>query len=505
MLLSIDVGTTHCKAALFSEQGELLRISKMKTTSYIKDGWTYYNPEQLWTGIAGLIRDIVVPAAEEAAVSVAAIGIASMAETGVLVDPVTGEARSPFIPWFSRCSLSQADQIAAEGNVLERFRATGLHAGFKFGMAKLLWLRQQGPSALDGAVWLSASDYIAYKLSGAMATDYTLAARTFAFRIDKKEWDSDWIRHFGFHPSLFPEAVPSGTIIGSVHSEAGSLLGLRAGIPVVIAGHDHVAASLAVGVVKPGQVMDSMGTAETLVGVLAERRLTEEDFGSGLSFGCHPVAGHSFWMGGLSASGGSVEWFRSVLSEPELSYERILRLLSEHAEANEAGSPTGILYFPYLSGSGAPEPDARARAAFIGMTAEHGLTDLLTAVLEGTAYEMEWIRRTGEHATNAAIKELILTGGGTHNPAWLQIKANASGCLLRNAELPEAALLGAALLAGVGAGVYENAEQAAGTVAASRRGRIVYPQGAAHDKYKVLFEEGYVPLQQPLRNYYRML
>ncbi|QHT61121.1 carbohydrate kinase [Paenibacillus lycopersici] len=504
-LVSIDVGTTHCKAALLSEQGEILRLSKMKTISYADNGWVYYNPEQLWTGIAGLIREVVTTAAGESEVSVGAIGITSMAETGVLIDPATGEAKSPFIPWFSKCSVPQAEDMAAEGNARERFMATGLHASFKYGLAKLLWLRQHRSEALHDAVWLSASDFIAYKLTGALATDYTLAARTFAFRTDKKAWDLEWIRHFGFLPSLFPEAAPSGAVIGRVRAESAVQAGLRKDIPVVIAGHDHIAASLALGVIRPGQVMDSMGTAETLVGVMDDRELTEEDFHSGLAFGCHPAAGRRFWMGGLSASGGSVEWFRSVWSDPPMSYEQLLQLLTERSDHHHAGTPTGILYFPYLSGSGAPEPDARARAAFIGLNAEHGLPDMLTALLEGTAYEMEWIRRAGEKATNASIQELILTGGGTHNPVWLQTKANVSGCLLRNPELPEAALTGAAMLAGVGAGVYADIEQAAASVSASHGHQVVLPQERSHAQYKVLFEEGYLPLQQPLRHYYRRL
>lgn len=509
-LLGLDIGTTHCKAALFSERGDLLKLAKTKTEAYTDKGWAYFDPERLWFSVVRLIREITEPGGDRTDTTghpadmraIAAIGIASMAETGLLVDPVSGRARSPFLPWYSRCAVTQAERIAAESDLAERFAAHGLHPSFKHGLAKLLWLQENDPGALSGSMWLSASDYVAYRLTGRMATDYTLAARTYAFRLDRRDWDRDWVRHFGLEPSLFPEAVPSGAAVGSIHRDAATALGLPAGLPVTIAGHDHVAATLAVGVVNPGQVMDSMGTAETLVGVLPERALTAQDRMSGLAFGIHPAKGRYFWMGGLSASGGAVEWFRSVLSEPALDYERILERL---AGFDPAAGPTGILFFPYLTGSGAPRPDGRARAAFVGLTADHGQGDLLRAVLEGTAYELEWIRRTGEQATGAAIRDLIVTGGGTHNPAWLQIKASVSGCPLRQPERPEAALLGAVLLAGVACGLYADVDQAAAAAASAGEVRSVQPQPQAHSRYRQLFEEGYVPLQEPLRALYRVL
>ncbi|WP_276357167.1 FGGY-family carbohydrate kinase [Cohnella caldifontis] len=494
LLLGLDIGTTHCKAALFAEDGRLLRSAKANTRKYAESGLEYYDPERLWEDLAALIREAVPP---EAARRVAAVGVTSMAETGLLVDAEDGRARTPLIPWYSPCAKPQAELVEADSDPLERFAATGLRSSFKYGLAKLLWLKEKEPSALERAVWLSAADYAAFRLTGALATDYTLAARTYAFRIDRKEWDREWIGHFGLRPSLFPEAVPSGTAVGRVTKEAEAAAGLPAGVPVAIAGHDHVAASVAAGVVRPGTVMDSIGTAETLVGVLPERGLTERDFASGLSFGLHPAEGRMFWMGGLSASGGSVEWFRSALSDASPGYEKISDLLS----GLPLEEPSGIVYFPYLSGSGAPLPDPDAKAAFLGLTARLGQADLLKAVLEGTAYEMESIRRAAERIAGMAIEQSVATGGGVRNRHWLQIKANVSGRRIRVADHPETALLGAAMLAGIGAGVYGNLEQAM-TAAADRRSEdVVEPHAAAFEKYRRLYEEVYVPMQQPLRRY----
>ena len=400
------------------------------------------------------------------------------------------------MPWFDRITAPESDQIAAESNALERFSKSGLHNSFKLGLAKILWIKQQNPDALKHAVWLSAAGYIAYRLTGKMAVDYTLAARTYAFGIDNKSWDTDWIRHFGLNPSIFPEAVQSGAIIGHVLAENQGI-GLAEGIPVAISGHDHVCAALAVGAVAPGVVYDSMGTAETLVGTMPEQKLGKREFDAGISFGCHVAKDRYFWMGGNSSSGGSIEWLRQQLSEPALSYEELANLLSKAKRG-----PTGILYYPYLTGSGAPQPDPKVKAALIGFTKEHGRGEIIQSVLEGTAYQLESIRREAEQIVGQRINKLIVVGGGTQNPYWLQIKADVSNCVLELPPLAQATMLGAAMAAAIDCGVYASAEEAAKAVQTDEQ-RVVEPDANQHAAYRSLYENGFVSLQQPLRQFYR--
>src|SRR5690606_29593878 len=135
---------------------------------------------------------------------------------------------------------------------------------------------------------------------------------------------------------------------------------------------------------------------------------TQEEFSSGLSFGVLIVPGMNFWMGGQSASGGSVEWLRGLLGDPELTYDDVLALCAQAKEG-----PTGILYFPYLTGSGAPLPDSRAKAAFVGLAKTHGRAELLKAALEGTAYQLEMVKRSAERLGGSPIERLLVVGGGT--------------------------------------------------------------------------------------------
>ncbi|MGB8982029.1 MAG: FGGY-family carbohydrate kinase, partial [Anaerolineales bacterium] len=327
-------------------------------------------------------------------------------------------------------------------------------------------------------------------------TDPSLAGYTFAFRVDKRVWDADWLREWHLDPDLFPPANPSGTPLGQVCSEVAASLGLNPHIPVAVCGHDHATAAFSMNVTSPGRVFDSMGTAETLIGALPERPLTEDDFRSGLIYGCHVARGRGYWLGSLSASGGSVEWLRTQLSHKPLSYNEIDSLL-----ASARPEPTGILYFPYLLGSGPPHTDPLIRGAFVGLESSHGRADLLKAVLEGTAYEVEFIRQTGEHITGQPIPALVTAGGGTRNRAWLQIKADVSGCRIEASAEPEATLLGAALVAGIGSGIYASEAEAFASLCCNPV-EVVLPDRERHAIYRRLYEQGYLRLQEALKQHF---
>jgi sugar (pentulose or hexulose) kinase len=496
MLLGIDIGTTNSKAGLFGKDGKPIAIASRPTATHQNErGEFYYEPEEMWKLLASAVREVIRGVDPK---EIEAVGITSMAESGLLVDMDTGKPLSPFMPWFDTCSKPQSDFIKSQCDTFERFQASGLHLSFKLGLCKLLWIREHYPEAFTPkARWLSASGYIAYRLSGAMGFDYSLAARTYAFRVDTKTWDEPWLRQFGIDPAIYPQALPSGTTLGGVTPAAAAATGLAEGMPVAIAGHDHVVAALAVGAITKGVIYDSMGTAETLVGTMEEKALDRKEYESGLSFGCHVAEGRYFWMGGNSSSGGSVEWLRSQLSEEQMSYERLLGLL----DRTKPG-PTGILYFPYLTGSGAPAPDTKAKAAFIGLTKEHGQGDIIKAVLEGTAYQLESIRRSAEEIAGSPIERLQVVGGGTRNKHWLQVKADVSDFTLELPPIPEATLLGAAMAAGIGAGSYASAEEAAKAIDKSGAG-LVAGSPERHEAYKKLYETGYSALQGPLRSYYK--
>jgi xylulokinase len=498
-LLAVDAGTTYCKAGLFSADGTALSIASRPTVPRplpplapgAASGSTCYDPEELWAAVAGAVTEVTGdPSRLGARGPVAAVGISSMAETGLLLERATGRPRTPFLPWFDVAAAGQAARIALRDGA-ERFRLTGLRPSHKSGLAKLLWLRDELGVDLAGCTWLSVADYLAYRLTGQAATDYTLAARTLAFRLDRRAWDEEWLQSWGLNPGLFPPALPSGTAAGGV--ETGTA-GLAPGTPVVIAGHDHVCAALAAGVTRPGPVLDSMGTAEVLLGTLdapsaegGDLALEQARFDSGLLYGLHVVPGRRFWLGSLSLSGGAVEWLRGLLDSDRLTYGELEAIV---ASANL--QPTGILFFPAVAGHG-PRTGQNG-AAFVGLRTAHTRADLARAVLEGTAFEIERLRRTAEAANRSAVDRLVAVGGGTRLASWLQIKADVSGVPIEVLPQREAALLGAALLAGRAAGLIHDAAEPWG----SGHGERFLPDISRHAQYRELFANEYLPLAERL-------
>jgi sugar (pentulose or hexulose) kinase len=501
-LLGIDIGTTHCKAGLFRADGTAVSIAKQATQARRSPaGYAYYDPEALWQSVVANISEVTnsVPAGQ-----IGAIGVTSMAETGLLLDLATEQPRTPLIPWFDTGATAQAERLEATGDPLVAFRRSGIQPNFKCGLAKILWLREALGADLKGARWLGMADYIVYRLTGAWVTDYSLAGRTYAFDIASKQWDDAWLASFDVSADIFPEALPATETAGRLIPAVAAELGLAAGTPVSVAGHDHVCAAFVGAALQPGQVFDSMGTAEVLTGALPERPLNRRDFRSGLSYGCHVAPGYHYWMGGLSASGGSLSWLRSVLGDPPLTNDELMALSKEQGDG-----PGEILYFPYLAGSGSPHTDMAVRGAFVGLSSDHGRGDLLQAVLEGTAYEMEMIRRMAEYVTGLGIDSIMAAGGGAvyggaANRHWLQIKADVSNCTFRVPAWPEVTLLGAALLGGIGAGVYSGAGEALAGLARGAE-EVIDPDCARHERYRDLFEYGYEAFQGALRHHYHSL
>src|SRR5215207_2039450 len=239
-LLAIDVGTTHCKAALFSQAGKLLHVASRPMVVERADSSDYasYEPERLWRILCEAIGEVTARADQP---RLAAIGIASMAETGMLLDRRRGVQRSPFLPWFDTAAAPFAELIEQQALAAERFGIFGIHPSFKCSLAKILWWRKHAAQTLTGMVWLSVADYIAYRLTGTLATDYSLAGRTYAFALRRRAWAKTWLEQLGLSGELFPAARPAGTASG-VSSSGFEQIGLAAGIPVVIAGHDYFSA-----------------------------------------------------------------------------------------------------------------------------------------------------------------------------------------------------------------------------------------------------------------------
>lgn len=491
MILSIDMGTTHIKGGVFNSVGVLLRTAKLPTRLHHESsGYSYYDPEEIWDGAIGIISEILQGVNPR---SISAIGISSMAETGVLVDKLTGEIDSQMLPWQDARATPQVAELIKDRDPLAQFSRSGIRPNFKCSLAKLLWLRDTSPQSLEGRAWLSTADYVAFRLTGIMATDYSLAGRTYAFKIDDLTWDDKWLSKLGLPADVFPPANPSTQPVGEIRHQVALQLGVNPRITVHICGHDHVCAAFAAAGTNPGLMLDSLGTAEALIGSYNKKTLGRREFDSGLVFGRHVVGGGYYWMGGMSASGGSLDWLRGILGDPQLTYDELQQLLEEMPI-----DPTSLLYFPYLAGSGSPHTDIHTRAALIGLDKSHGRSEILKAILEGTAFEAEFIRQAAQEIMGTEIRSLVATGGGSQVPQWMQIKADVCGCEISVPSLSDATLLGAALVAGIGSGLYADQTQPISALQNSTAKNYV-PRGNHHLIYQRLYRDGFLTMQEPLR------
>jgi xylulokinase len=198
-------------------------------------------------------------------------------------------------------------------------------------------------------------------------------------------------------------------------------------------------------------------------------------------------------MGGMSMSGGSLDWLRKILGEPQISYTDFEQLLEKLPTG-----PTGIVYFPYLAGSGSPHTDIHMRGAFFGLDQSHDRYDMIKAVLEGTAFEAEFIRQAAQRIKADDLELFIASGGGSNLFPWMQIKADVSGCVIEVPEFSDMTLLGAALVAGIGCGIYSGESDSRSTLRDIPSTRF-QPDQSRHQEYNQIYLEGFLALQASLR------
>jgi xylulokinase len=502
MLLGLDLGTTTIKAILYDpaagkSAGPWCRPTP---TTHPGPGLSEHDPEALWQAVAGCLRDAaatVPPGAVEG------LAIASFAEAGLPLD-ASGHPLYPIIAWYDRRTEAQAAWWETQLSDTDLHAITGQPVSPSFGVNKWLWLAAHHPDVTaQAATWLSASDYILYRLTGEYTTDYTQASRTLLLDQRTLDWSSEMLARAGLSPRQLPRPRPAGTLAGMLTPAAAKATGLPAGLPCGLGGHDHLCATLAVGGNRPGAVVDSSGTAQAVVMTLPGFRTGPAIAAGGFSCYAHVAPGCYAFKGGLKAAGGAVEWLARQLSGPDATNTAIPYAELEAAAAKGVGIRRGPLWLPHLLGSGTPQGDRHSLAALVGARLEHDRGDLFRGLLESLAC---WLRHNVEtvaELTDQPAGQIIVLGGATRLPLLTQLKADLLGVPVIVPELPEAAATGAALLAGVAAGVFRDAGEA---VASLRYGQtVVEPDSSRVAWYNGLYREAYLPLYAALRQVNHLL
>ena len=452
LLIGADVGTTNIKVVAFDRNGRAEEAASSPTpTRYPGPGRADHDPEELWRSFAATLRRVMERIEDPG--RVASIAVASMGEAAVPLD-TGGGPTSDMISWFDGRAGPQAERL---GRVVGRdriFGLTGLSLQPIFGLCKLLWLKENDPDAYSRtATWLNVADYMAFRLCGVAATDYSLASRTLALDLHNLRWAESLLEEVGIPPGLFAPLLGGGSYLGPVSPEAASATGLPEGTGVAAGGHDHVCGALAIGVTQTGTMLNSLGTAEAIFLPL-ERPLTDPQVGhQGYTQGAH-VAGQYYVFGGQYTSGASVEWVRGVSGG--VDYDTLV------AEAEEVPPGSlGAFFLPHLRLANPPYDDPAARGAFVGLSTDVGRGELFRAVLEGLAYDSRnSLEPLLAHAGLDGLRAIHAIGGGTQNRLLMRIKASVLGQEITVSGVEEATSLGAAILGGVGAGVYDDVPSA---------------------------------------------
>jgi xylulokinase len=474
MLLGLDIGTTHVKACAYDAEGRLLAAARRRTpTARSGGGRAEYQAEPL--------EEAVFAAAAEAIEGIEppqAVGICSVGEAGFLLDD-GGTPLAPAIAWFDGRTSRQADRWRDRLAPRDLFARTGLRPNPLFSACKLEWTRENDPTTWARATaWLGMAEYAVFRMTGERSTDPSLASRTLLYDLSENAWDEGLCRLAGIPPGLLPRIHPSGTGPGNLSKEAAQRLGAPAGIPVVVCGHDHICGSFGAGATGPGQIVDSIGTAEAALLTLPRPPLDDAGFELDLPVGRHVLPDTYYVASTLPRSGGLVEQLVGLLGGGEGD----LASWTEEAAALSPGKSGACL--PPTN----EDPDESGRL-LASLDHESSPAHLLRAVLEGLTLSMHADLRRVVRVSDAKPTEITLVGGGAQSTLWARLKADVSNMPVRAVSDPECVARGAALLAGVGAGVFPDAN----SVPAPRYEAPIEPSGE-HAGYERLYEDVYEPL-----------
>jgi xylulokinase len=502
MLLGLDIGTGSIKAVTYDPaSGEVTRVASQPTpVVHSAPDRSEHDPETLWQTVAACLREVTPHGAASA---ISGLAISSFAEAGLPLD-ADGSPLYPIIAWYDRRTEPQAAWWEAQLSADALHSITGQRVSPSFGVNKWLWIRENAPEAASRmAMWLSTPDYILWRLTGERATDYSIASRTLLLDQQKRAWSAELLSLAGLDAGHLPRPLPGGTVVGAITPRAADETGLRVGAPCVLGGHDHLCAALAAGAYEPGAVIDSSGTAQAVLTVLPAFQTSPRMAAGGYACYAHVAPGQYVLKAGLKEAGGAIEWLARQLAGPDVAPEDLPYDALEAEAAATVGHRAGPLWLPHLMGSGTPEGDRHSMGAIVGLNIEHRRGDLFRGLLESLAF---WLRHNLEEMTSLTgqpVRQVILLGGTARMTLLAQLKADVLDLPVAIPDIPETAAVGAALLAGVGTGVFSGLAEAVGSLSDRRRVLAPVPEHVAW--YGRLYEEAYLPLYGALWGTHHML
>lgn len=454
LLLAHDLGTSGNKATLFDTEGHLLASTTVPYKTFYSNGtWAEQDPQAWWAAVRSSTRAILRshPANE--------IGVISFSGQmmGCLAVDAQGRPLKNHIIYSDQRSVKQTEDLISRIDARRVFEITGHRASPSYAVEKLMWLRDNEPKTYkQTAKMLNAKDYINFKLTGRMVTEYSDASGTNALDLKKLAWSEEIIEAAQVDRSKFPDLVSSISVVGEITAEAAEATGLRKGTPVVAGAGDGGCATVGIGSVRPGITYNYIGSS-SWISTTSKEVLNDPEMKN--FTWAHPVPGYVQPCGTMQTAGSSYSWLKEQLGDWETFEAKRLglspyRLLDEQVESSPVGA-NGILFLPYLLGERSPRWNPDAKGAFLGLTLDRTKADVFRAVLEGITVNLGLILDVMR--SQVPIVEMRVLGGGPKGKQWRQILADVYDMpILVPKYLEEATSMGAAVIGGVGAGLLDS-------------------------------------------------
>lgn len=481
LLLGIDIGTSGCKITAIDRQGEMVDTALAEFhTSRPHPGWSEQDPDEWYAVACGLLRSLW-QRGKCRAEQIAAIGLDASTHNAVLADGHFRPLR-PAIMWTDQRSVQQAARLDREAGA-EIFRIGYQKPTPTWTLPQLVWIAEHEPEPLRRTKHvLFTKDYVRHQLTGTWETDHIDAQGSLLYDMAARHWSEELCQLAGLPPRVLPPLVEPTEVVGSVTAEAAAQTGLRAGTPVVAGCSDSAVEDYAAGAIRPGQMIVKLATAGNVNVMTAEahphpRTLTY----------AHVIPGLWYTVTATNTAASAERWFRDVFCQHEVEQaaaagRSVYEQLHEAARQVPPGAE-GLFFHPYLLGERSPYWDANLRGSFVGATMRHGKPHFVRALLEGVAYSLRDCYRTiGD--MQLPVDEIRLIGGGAKSDLWTQI---ISAVFARPVVRPAGsdASFGAALLAGVGVGLFADTVAAAEQCVRIRD--LVQPEPQAVEVYAKLF------------------
>ena len=459
-LLGIDVGTGGTRAVLIDSEGRILASATVEHAPFASPhtGWAEQDARDWWRAASAAVRAVLSTEGVRPE-EIDAVGLSGQMHGAVLLDQRDDVVR-PAIIWCDQRTEVQCNVLTDKVGADRLIELTCNPALTGFTLPKMLWVREFEPE-----IWqrvrtvLLPKDYVRLQLTGEKATDVADASGTLIFDVTHRKWSGEMLAATGFDERLMPRVYESPEVTGVISVAGAAATGLRAGTAVVAGAGDQAAGAVGMGIVRAGTISATIGTSGVVFA--ATDRPSLDPRGRVHTF-CHAIPGRWHVMGVTQAAGLSLRWFRDQFgADPEDGRDPYERLTAEAASA-PAGAD-GALWAPYLMGERTPHLDPRARGALAGLTANHTRAHVVRAILEGVAFSL---RDTFEifKEMNVPVETIRLGGGGARSSLWRQIQADVYGHEVEIVKAEEGAAYGAALLAGVGGGIWPSVDAACGTV-----------------------------------------